>query len=124
MKQTQINNSFATMLNELRSGTAADELSEKLSELVAAVREAGKTGTLTFKLKVAPWQTGDGSKLSITDTISIAPPRMATPATLFFSDEENQLQRNDPNQRELELKTVEMTPKAVVKEVHAVAKAS
>ncbi len=119
-----INNSFATMLNELRAGGAADELSEQLSELIGAVRAAGKTGTLTLKIKVAPWQTGDGSKLSITDTISTSPPKMATPATLFFSDEDNCLQRNDPNQRELELKSVEAV-KPIVKEAPAqIARAS
>ncbi len=107
------------MLNNLRAGTVADDLSEKLTELVAAVKEAGKTGTLTFRLKVAPASPGDVTKLLITDSIAVSKPEKVKPATLFFPSEDNALLRDDPNQRELNLRSVPAAAKPALKEVAA-----
>jgi hypothetical protein len=118
MKNQHIKNSFISTLNELRSGRGVNELSERLAELVGAVKETGKAGTLTLQLKIAPAIAGDVSQLFVSDVIKLAVPQPMRSATLFYPSEENTLLRRDPNQRELELRSVEGGAKAAeLKEV-------
>lgn len=94
-------------LFQLRSGKALDELSQQLADLVGAVRKTGKHGTITLQLKVAPATAGEVRQIFVTDSIKFNPPQQPRPSTLFYPNEDNQLLRKDPNQRELELRTVE-----------------
>lgn len=114
---TPTGNAFTSMLSNLRAGHAQADLSEKITELVAAVKEAGKTGTMTLKIKVAPASAGDVTKLLITDSVTMSKPEKVRPATLFFPSEDNALLRDDPNQRELNLRTLEEAPAAPLREI-------
>ena len=101
-------NSFVNTLCQIREGDSVDELSLKLQELVAAVRENGKAGTLTLAIKVKPGTVrGRIGTIIIEDDITVKPPRKAKDESLFFATDENTLQRTDPNQPELTLRTVE-----------------
>lgn len=88
------------ILREYRNGRAADLASRKLAELVQAVDETGKAGTLTITFKVKP-EKGGGSQKTIACEIKAKPPETDLPEAVFFSDEEGALHRADPKQSEM-----------------------
>ncbi len=97
-------NSFVETLTQLRKGMTVAELSLELAELVSAVKKTGKKGVLTFKLVVSP----SGEEIvSVEDVIEVKCPKMPRKSTVFYTTEDHRLQRNDPNQAELELKMME-----------------
>lgn len=107
-------NSFEAVLRNQRKGVLAAELSDKLAELTRAVCAYGKPGKLTLILKLAP-ASGDGSALAVFDEIEIKPPTAPKPNSIFFTTEDGQLLREDPAQKELELKVV--PPKATAEPI-------
>jgi hypothetical protein len=88
---------FAAVLQELHKGNVHAELSQLLHELVAAVRDTGKKGTLTVKLDVKPIKPGQVDTLEVTATVTANPPRVDTPTTVFFTDQTGNLTREDPD---------------------------
>lgn len=88
---------FIAILNEQREGDLTDELSSSLSEVVAAVVEHGKAGSLTLQLKINPAETGAGA-VTIVDELKTKVPEPAKDKTLFFADKNGQLSRRDPRQ--------------------------
>lgn len=105
---TEIDNTFTTMLAEVRSGFALTELSEKLSELVSAVRASGKGGKLRLELSVTPASRGETVCVMVEDDITLKLPKPEKANTIFFSTDRNLLQRSDPRQSELKLREVEV----------------
>ena len=95
---------FGDVLGDLAGGTTYDALGEALTELVLAVRETGKQGKLTFTLTV---KANGKSGISLTDTISNKLPASPRGDTLFFTDQDGGLHRNDPQQRDLPLRRVD-----------------
>lgn len=102
-----MSNGFAQTLQNLRSGYAANELSEKLQELVAGVRLTGRAGELTLKVKVKPASQGDTTALMVSDEINVRMPKVKNAETIFFAGDNNTLLRNDPRQKELALRAIE-----------------
>lgn len=101
-------NSFMRLLQELRDGDTLNEASKALQEVVQAVELHGtdkKTGTLTIKLKIGI--AGRGNAVAVTDEITIKKPEPDQPATLMYATEDGALQRDNPNQKTLDLRTVE-----------------
>lgn len=92
---------FCEVLRELRYGNSVETLTEKMRELVAAVRKTGRRGKLVLALDVKPASTGDNTVLTIADTVKVTMPTVATQDTIFYADQSNVLQRNDPRQPEL-----------------------
>lgn len=99
---------FGDVLGDLAGGNTYDALGEALTELVIAVRETGKQGKLTLTLTV---KANGKSGISVTDTINNKLPASPRGDTLFFSDRDGGLHRNDPQQRELALRRVDETKK-------------
>jgi hypothetical protein len=102
----QMANGFEKTLRELRQGAALSELTEGLYALVAQVRETGRPGKMIWKLKVKPASRGDGVTLMLEDEVEVKGPPTIRPQTIFFATEDGRLQRNDPRQKELELRAV------------------
>jgi hypothetical protein len=96
LDETQIR-PFAAVLQELHRGSIHGELSELLHDLVAAVRDTGKKGTLTLKLDVKPIKPGQVDTLEVTAAVTANPPRADTPTTVFFTDQTGNLTREDPD---------------------------
>jgi len=90
---------FATFLAEHKRGALAHELAEKLQDVVSAVMEHEKKGSLTLKLEVAP--TKDGMTVYVSDDIKTNIPEADRGASIMFPDEKGNLHRQDPNQLEL-----------------------
>lgn len=88
------------VLREYRNGRAADVASQRLAELVQAVDETGKAGSLTITFKVKP-EKGGGSQKTIACDVKSKIPEIDLPEAVFFSDAEGSLHRADPHQREM-----------------------
>jgi hypothetical protein len=117
-----LGNSFGLLMSQFRNGGSGAELSEKLQELTRAVQQTGKTGSLTYKIIVKPMT---GGAFVVTDQIAAKIPEAPRDAAVFYATEQGVLQREDPNQRKLDLREVNR-PEPEVRELPrlaAVAKA-
>ena len=100
-----VQKAFAVFLQDLRDGRAHAELSGLLAELLSKVRETGKGGTLTLKLKIKPAGRGaDVDKVMISDAITLDLPKTERGDDFFWVTEDNDLTRNHPRQGNLELR--------------------
>jgi hypothetical protein len=108
---------FAVFLQELRDGRAHAELSGQLAELLAKVKETGKGGTLTLKLKIKPSGRGtDVDKVTISDDIVLGLPKCERGEDFFWLTSDNDLSRNHPKQGSLELRDVTPSAPTTLKE--------
>jgi hypothetical protein len=105
-KETLQSNSIITLLQNQRSGACQDELSEKLNALNHAVRHSGKKGKLVLTITIAPLSKGGGNAVGVTDRIDLKSPQEEPEVSVFYVSEEGQLSRNDPRQREFNLRPV------------------
>jgi hypothetical protein len=97
---------FTDTLNAVRYGELVAELDAAWNQLVNKVRDTGKKGSLTIKLDLTP---GKGMAMEIDDHMSVKEPKFPKGSTLLFPTVEGNLQRTDPNQRTLELRSVDMS---------------
>ena len=96
---------FAVFLQDLRDGRAHSELSGQLAELLTKVRETGKAGAITLKVKIKPAGRGaDVDKVVISDAITVELPKPDRGEDFFWLTEDNNLSRNHPKQGSLELR--------------------
>lgn len=100
------NNAFEKTLREMRHGKTLAELSLELSRLIEAVKHTGKPGVLDYKIKVKPASEGDAVTVQLDDDINVKMPRLPRGSSIFFVNENNELQRNDPRQREFAITAV------------------
>lgn len=100
---------FATFLLEHNKGRTHDELSAKLAELVAAVTETGKAGSLTLTIGLKPQPKVAGAVV-VSDKVAVKAPAGDRAESFFFVDtSNNSLVRNDPNQPALPFANQEQT---------------
>lgn len=99
---------FAAFLRMHGRGRSHDELSEALHTLVGRVRDTGKKGTLTFTVSVEP-QKKDDRVVIVSDKIALRLPEHDRPAAIWFVGRDGNLQRDDPDQPELDGLTVVKT---------------
>lgn len=98
---------FAIFLQDLRDGRAHSELSGHFNDLLAKVKETGKGGEITLKIKIKPaTRGGDVDKVTIADQISINLPKPERGEDFFWLTDDNDLSRNHPKQQSLELREV------------------
>jgi hypothetical protein len=108
---------FNETIVQIGNGQALRELSEALEQVVAAVRGTGKSGSLTFTLKVAPASKGATDVLMVESQVKTKLPEADRGMTIFYATQENQLVRNDPKQQMLPLRVVELEARSELKEV-------
>lgn len=109
---------FADFLTDLNNGLSHDELGDKLNELISAVAEIGKTGTLTFVIKVQPAGRAEGM-VQITDDIKLKLPVGNRPDSVWFVTPDGNVQRESPNQPRLPLKGLDSPATTTLKETQA-----
>lgn len=105
-KTPEPSNAYLATVQRHRGGKALDEASAKLAEVVAAVVETGKAGTVTITLKIAPASRGNGA-VTVTDEVTAKIPQSPRPDSFWFASEDGALSKDDPRQKEL------FVPKAV-----------
>ncbi|SEG15935.1 hypothetical protein SAMN05444390_1011525 [Marinobacterium lutimaris] len=97
---------FINTLSTMDYGVTANELSDDLAELLRAVQDTGKQGTLTLKLTVKPESLATGQVGIIADTTLKAPQQPKDKAFMFMTPDGN-LQREDPRQKRLQFEAHE-----------------
>jgi hypothetical protein len=108
---------FAVFLQDLRDGRAHSELSGQLEELITKVKETGKAGGLTLKIKIKPASRGgDVDKVTVSDQITVDLPKPERGEDFFWLTEDNDLSRNHPRQQNLELREATATQPTKLKE--------
>ena len=100
---------FADYLRELHRGQIHEELSGRFRELIQAVSETGRAGSLTLKLTVKPTGGIDSETVALGVSIKAVPPEPERHAALYFVTPEFNLSRRDPRQGDFEehLETIE-----------------
>ena len=86
---------FATILLNLSNGDSHRELTENLRELVQAVQDTGKPGTLTYTIKVKPNDL-NANAVAVMDEIKLKKPEYDREKSLFFTDNHGKLTKNPP----------------------------
>lgn len=92
--------SFLDTVRDLRGGEVLDQLDEQLQELVRAVQTTQAGGQLTLTVVVSPTK-GASEAVIVKDLIKLKKPEIKSAGTLMFPTVEGNLQRNNPNQRDL-----------------------
>lgn len=100
---------FVFMLQQLRGGKTAEELSADINQLVQDCRSVGKKGELVLKITIEP-DKGDTGQYFIDAQHKVAAPKFAKGKTMFWGTPEGNLQRQDPSQGELPLRVIPDAP--------------
>lgn len=107
-EKNELDNSFSVALSQVRAGKCVSNASAKLSELLEAVEDTGRDGTLTLKLSVK--HSADGEVL-ILDSTTIKKPQPAADPTFFYVNDKHRLTRDDPRgQKDIFRKEGEVDP--------------
>lgn len=96
------------VLRDIRRGRPVEEATAALADVVRAVDETGKAGSVTITLHVKPAKHGGPEKTLLCEVKSKKPIADIAPA-IFFSDDDGDLHRVDPRQEEMPLGEVPMT---------------
>jgi hypothetical protein len=109
---------FTEFLLQQAYGGTHDELTYGLHDLIAAVKDHGKAGSLTLTISVAPVGAGAERQVMVTDRVALKAPTGKRPTSMFFVDDDGNLTRKDPRQPELPLREVSRPAAAEAKAVN------
>lgn len=98
---------FADILVGLNRGKTHTEVSAAMRELVSAVEQTRKKGSLALTITVTPGKAE--GVLEVSSALKLAPPKHDAAVSIFYSDAGN-LVREDPNQQQLPLRDVSADP--------------
>lgn len=90
---------FDETLRELDRGRVHSELSERLHELIAAAKDTGKGGKITFTLTVTP--DGKTNMMRFATQVAAKMPQAARSESLYFVDRDGNPSKQDPHQLSL-----------------------
>ncbi|MGW6481277.1 hypothetical protein ACWGDS_25850 [Streptomyces sp. NPDC055059] len=98
-QRTEHDDEFAFFLTQHSRGEAHAQISGELRELLAAVQEHGRKGSLTIKVSVEPPKGHvDGAPVLVTVESEVKAPRAVAPPAMYFVDDDGRPTRNDPRQ--------------------------
>lgn len=99
---------FVQVLGEIRGGLLQLSATQQLADVVKACQYAGKSGEIVLKIKIEP-HGRDNAEMHLSGTITTKKP--ADPnvgeKSVFFATHDGDLVREDPNQQQLGLRSVE-----------------
>lgn len=99
---------FNETLKQLHRGDLVDELDDALRQLVYAVQQTAKKGALTLTISVQPaTKSSDVEQVIVTAKLNETMPKPDRAPSLFYTDSEGGLLREDPRQVKLDLKSPE-----------------
>jgi hypothetical protein len=112
--------SFFALLNKLNGSTLDQETSEsiieqdtgslnrelvdRLQETVKSVRETGRKGTVTLRLRISH---GGMKQIEVEPEVKSSKPKVTAPTSVLFADDEGRLYDRDPEQIEMDFRTVD-----------------
>jgi hypothetical protein len=88
------------VLRDHDKGAAVLQASEELAELVDAVINEAKAGSLTIKITVSPNKKSKDVIFLGVET-KLSKPKSTAPLSIFFTDDNGGLHRRDPRQKEI-----------------------
>ncbi|MER7815607.1 hypothetical protein [Streptomyces sp. NPDC096153] len=90
---------FAALLVQHLEGRAHEQISQEMHELLAAVSEHGRKGSLTITVTVEPPKGNyDGGPLAIAIDSAVKAPKPVAPPSIYFRDRDGNASRHDPRQ--------------------------
>jgi hypothetical protein len=103
--------SFSLFLVDLNDGTTHAGLTGDLAELLQAVKNTGRTGSMTLKIKIASASKGSGDvdKITIIADRKLELPKPEQPQDFFWLTEEAEPTRQHPRQHALDLRDAQDT---------------
>jgi hypothetical protein len=104
---------FIDTLRDVESGVLLDELTDVQREMLDACEKTNKSGEITITLKFKPEAAG---QVSVKAEIKSKPPKLARGTTLFFKTPDGNLDRRDPRQQTLDLKSVDTAAPVALRE--------
>lgn len=85
---------FMTGLQQIDAGGALDAIDEQLAEVLEAVRNTGKKGSLQVSLIIAP----NGRGYEVTAKVAAKAPELDFGKSFFFTDANGHLSRTPPQE--------------------------
>lgn len=91
---------YGTILLGHDKGRAHDNASKLMRDLVEAVKQTGRKGSVTVKLTVSPMKN-NSRVVQISDNVTATIPEDKRDS-IWFTDDDGGLHRNDPDQLQME----------------------
>lgn len=92
---------FAAFLVRTNKGRTVAELSERMAELILAVKETGKSGRIQLTVEVKPVPKTNGKQVYVTEAVAAKTPQLDRPTSVFFTDDDGALHRDMPQQHSI-----------------------
>jgi hypothetical protein len=109
MISSESKTAFSQQIASLAKGTLDAELTEALSELVKAINDHGKKGSITLTLSLKPEvQNGEVKMISIKPDVKVSSPQPQRLSSVMWPTYDGELLRDDPDQAQLDLKSVDI----------------
>jgi hypothetical protein len=90
---------FAAFFVQHLAGRSHEEISDEFHQLLAAVNEHGKKGSLVITVTAEPPKGHiDGAPVAISIDSTLKAPKASAPPSLYFVDDDGNASRNDPRQ--------------------------
>ncbi|WP_327592497.1 hypothetical protein [Streptomyces chartreusis] len=90
---------FAAFFVQHLAGRSNEEISDEFHQLLAAVNEHGKKGSLSITVTVEPPKGHiDGAPVAISIDSVLKAPKASAPPSIYFVDDDGNATRNDPRQ--------------------------
>ncbi len=102
--ENHIDPSFSNLLQQHRQGGCLDELGQALRDVTDAALLTGNPGVITLKIMIDPTKSG---AVECYDDITIKMPKSEKVGSLFFVGQDGKLQRNNPAQLEMPLRSIQ-----------------
>lgn len=113
-----MNGKYTGLVGQIQYGSLAEELDEKLTELVKACESCHRQGELTLTLKLKPGK-GNSGQMEVTPVVKMKAPEAERGSAILFTTPEGNLQQQDPRQPNLPLKQAAEPAEPVLKIVKA-----
>ncbi len=104
VEKGHIDPSFTNLLQQHRQGGCLDELGQAMRDVIDAAQLTGNPGVITLKVMIDPTKS---RAIEIYDDIKVTMPKAEKEGSMFFVGEGGALVRNNPNQLEMPLRSIE-----------------
>ena len=105
---------YANIIEQLQYGSLAEEIDQKLSELIKACESTQRQGEITVTFKLKPGK-GNSGQMEITPAVKAKVPEVERGSAIMFITPAGDLTQQDPRQKELDLKKLAETAKTPMK---------
>lgn len=92
----KVETNFGALLSQIDQGFFEKEVQDNLRELMAAITDTQKKGTITLTITIAP--KPKFRAMGVTGDVKIGKPKHPAIETLFFPTPDGNLTRHDPRQ--------------------------